>query len=165
MHDDADGEAEKIVDLAHPLRVALCQIVVDGDDMNAAAGERVEIDRKRGDERLAFAGLHLGNLAFVEDHSADQLDVEMPLPERALGSFPNGRKGRDQDVVERGAFGHLLLEFFGARPERVVRQRLELFFEFVDLVHPRLIAADPPVVGGTEQLAGDGADHPWKLLT
>src|SRR6185369_4672921 len=45
------------------------------------------------------------------------------------------------------------------------RQRLEFFFERVDLVHPRLIAADPPIVGGTEQLAGDGADHPWKLLT
>src|SRR4029078_10739926 len=135
------------------------------DDMDTAAGKRIEIDGKRGDQRLAFAGLHLGNLAFVEDHPADQLDVEMPLAERPLGGFPDGGKCRYQDVVERGAFGHLLLEFFGARPERVVRQRLEFFFERVDLVHPRLIAADPPIVGGTEQLAGDCADHPWKLLT
>jgi len=68
--------------------------------MNTAAGQRVQIDRKRGDKRLAFTGLHLGNLAFVENHPADQLDIEMPLPKRALGSFPNGRKGGDQDVVE-----------------------------------------------------------------
>ena len=159
VHDDADREAEEVVDLSHPFGVALGQVVVDGDDVHAAAGERIEIDRKRGDQRLAFAGLHLGDLAFVQDHAADQLHVEMTLAERALGGFAHGGEGRHQNVVERGAVGDLLLEFVGARLQRVVGERFELLLQRVDLVDPRLIAADAPFIGGTKQLAGDGADH------
>ena len=50
MHDDADGEAQELVDLAHPFGVALGQIVVHGDDMNAASGKGIEIDRQRGNQ-------------------------------------------------------------------------------------------------------------------
>ena len=159
VHDDADGEPEEIVDLPHPFGVALGEVVVDGDDVHAAPGHRVEIDRKRGDQRLAFAGLHLGDLALVQDHAADQLHVEMALADGALGRLAHGGEGRHQNVVERGAVGDLLLEFVGARPQRVVGERLQLLLQRVDRVDPRLIAADPPFIGGAEQLAGNGADH------
>ena len=43
----ADGEPEALVDRAHPLRVAAGQVVVDGDDVDALAGERVEHDGQR----------------------------------------------------------------------------------------------------------------------
>ena len=159
VHDGADGEAEEAVDLPHPFGVALGQVVVDGDHVHAAARQRVEIDRERGDQGLAFAGLHLGDLAFVQDHAADQLHVEMALAERALGRLAAGGEGGHQNVVERGAVGDLLLELGGARLERVVAERLDLFFQRVDGGDPRLIAADPPFIGGAKQLAGDGADH------
>ena len=159
VHDHADGEAEEIVDLPHPFGVALGQIVVDGDHVHAARGQGVEIDRERGDQRLAFAGLHFGNLAFVQDHAADQLHVEMALAEGALGRFAHGGEGRHQDVVERGAVGDLLLEIVGARPQRLVGERFQLLLQRVDLGHPRLIAANPPFIGGAKQLAGNGADH------
>ncbi len=55
--------------------------------------------------------------------------------------------------------GDLFLEVFGARPQRLVGERFEFFLQRVDRVHPRLIAADPPFIGGAEQLAGNGADH------
>ena len=79
MDDDADGKAEEVVDLAHPFGVAAGQVVVDGDDVDALAGERIEVDRKRCHQRLAFAGLHLGDVALVQHHAADQLHVEMAL--------------------------------------------------------------------------------------
>ena len=101
VDDDAGRQAEEAVDAAHPLGVAPGEIVVDRDDMDALAGERVEIDRKGGDQRLALAGLHLGDSAFVQHHAADQLDVEMALAERALGRLAHGREGRNEDVVER----------------------------------------------------------------
>ena len=41
----------------------------------ALAHERVEIQRRGGDQCLAFAGLHLGDLALVKHHAADELDV------------------------------------------------------------------------------------------
>ncbi len=110
VHDDADGEAEEFVDLAHPFGVALGEIIVDGDDVDAASGQRIEIDGQRGDQRLAFAGLHLGNLAFVQHHAADQLDVEMPLAKGALAGLAHGGKSRHQNVVERPAAGELFFE-------------------------------------------------------
>ena len=107
MDDDADGQAEELVDLAHPLGVAAGEVVVDGDDVDALAGERVEVDGERGDQGLAFAGLHLGDRALVQHHAADQLHVEMALAEGALGGLAHGGEGRDEKVVELGAGGEL----------------------------------------------------------
>ena len=159
VDDHADGHAEEVVDLAHPFGVAPGEVIVDGDDMDALAGERVEIDRKRRNQRLAFAGLHLGDVAFMQHHAADQLDVEMALPERALGRLAHGGEGRNQDVVQRLAVGELVAEFGGAGFQRLVRQRGDFGFQRIDGVDAGLISLDPPVVGGAEKLAGERADH------
>ena len=55
---DADAQAQKVVKLAHPLGVAIGQIVIDGDDMDTLAGQGIEIDRHGGGQGLAFAGSH-----------------------------------------------------------------------------------------------------------
>src|SRR5262249_35350963 len=69
------GKAQVLEDVAHPLRVAPGEVVVDGDQVCATAGERVEVKRQRGDEGLAFTGRHLGDLALVQHHATDELDV------------------------------------------------------------------------------------------
>ena len=165
VHDDADGQAEELVDLSHPFGVALGEIVVDGDDMDAAAGERVEIDRQCRDQRLAFAGLHLGDAAFMQHHAADELDVEMALAERALGGLAHGGECRRQDIVESCAFGELLLELVSPRPQRLVGKLGKLGLQRVDLINAGPIGTDTAIVRGTEQLAGDRADHRIILLT
>ena len=159
MHDDADRQAQELVDLAHPFGVALGEIVVDRDHMHAASRQRIQIDRQGGDQGLAFAGLHLGDRALVQDHAADKLNIEMPLADRALAGLPHGGECLDQDVVERCAGGDLLLEILGARPQRVVGELLQVFLQRVDRGHARLIALDAPIVGGTKQFAGESADH------
>ena len=164
VDDDADGQAEESVNLPHPFSVALGEVIVDGDDMDAAAGERVEIDRQRRHQGLAFAGLHLGDAAFVQHHAADQLDVEMALAERALAGLAHGGEGRNQNVVERGTFGELLFEFVSPGAQRLVGELFQLVFQRVDFIDARPEGADAPVVGGTEQLAGDRADHRIILL-
>ena len=63
--DQADLHAEEAIDLAHPLGVAAGEVIVHGDDMDVVARKRVQIARKGGHERLAFARLHLGNLPIV----------------------------------------------------------------------------------------------------
>ena len=40
-HDHADGKPHEFMNLTHPLRVALCEVVVDGDDMHALTRKRV----------------------------------------------------------------------------------------------------------------------------
>ena len=164
VDDDADGKAEEFVDLAHPFGVALGQVIVDRDDVDAAGAKRVEIDRKSGDQRLAFAGLHFRDLALVQHHAADELDVEVALTERALGSFPHGGEGRHQNVVKRGAFTKLLFEFVGASAQFLVGKFLQFRFQRIDGVDARPIGADAAVIRGTEQLAGDSADHRFIFL-
>ncbi len=153
VDDDADGEAEEAVDLAHPLGVALGEVVVDGDDVDAAAGEGVEVAGQRGDEGLAFAGLHLGDLALVEDDAADQLDVEVAHADDAAAGFADDGEGFGQEVVEGGFFGGERVSSacsFGSRPATasamrarnstvfsrscVVGERLDGGLEGVDLV-------------------------------
>ena len=65
--------------------------------------QRVEIRRQRGDEGLAFAGDHFGDVALVQHHAAEHLHVVMPQPEEAAATFAANGKGLDQDVVERFA--------------------------------------------------------------
>ena len=100
VHDDADAESEEVVELAHPLGVALGEVVVDGNDVDAAAAERVEIDGQGGDQRFAFAGLHFGDLALVQNHAADQLHIEVAHVQDAAAGFADDGEGFGQQVVE-----------------------------------------------------------------
>ena len=84
-----------------PLGVALGEVVVDRDEMRAAAGEAVEVQREARDEGLALAGLHLGDVALVEDDAAHQLDVEHPLVRLAQARLADGRERLEQELVER----------------------------------------------------------------
>ena len=103
--DHADGQAEEAEDRAHPVRVALREVFVDRDDVRALAGQRVQVGGQRRDERLAFAGAHLRDLAVVQDHAADQLHVEVAQPERAARGLADHGERLGQDVVERSARG------------------------------------------------------------
>ena len=82
--DQPDLEAEEAVDAAHPLGVAAGQVVVDGDEVDALAAEAVEVGRQRRHERLALAGLHLGDPAEVQRRAAHDLHVEVALADGAL---------------------------------------------------------------------------------
>jgi hypothetical protein len=66
-----------------------------------ARGEPVQDDRQRRGERFALAGLHLGDRAVVQDHAADQLDVEVALAERALAGLARECERLEEEVIER----------------------------------------------------------------
>ena len=159
VHDAADGEPQELVDLAHPLRVALSEVVVDGDDVHALAGERVQIDGQRGDERLALARLHLGDLALVQHHAADELHVEVALAQRALGGLAHGGEGRHQEIVERRPVLQLAAEILGARLELGVAQSGDLRLERVDGLDAGPIALDAALVRRAEDLCRVTADR------
>src|SRR5262249_29206148 len=89
----------------------------------------------------------------------DQLHIEVPLPERALAGFANGRECRHQQIVERDPFRDLLAEFIGASAQLIVAQSLELFFQSVDRIDARLETADATIVGRAKQLTRGGTEH------
>ena len=135
------------------------EIVVDRDHVHALAGERVQVDRKRCHQGLAFAGLHLGDVTLVQHHAADQLDVEVPLAEGPLGRLADRGEGRDQEVVQGLALFKLLLELGGPGAQRIIGELHKLRFERIDGVDPWLVGLDASVVGGTEKLACERTDH------
>ena len=98
--DHPEADPEEVEDRAHPLRVAPGEVVVRSDDVDAAAGQRVEGGGERRDEGLALARLHLRDLPLVEDHAAHQLDVEVAHPEGPLHRLAGHGEDVRQDLVE-----------------------------------------------------------------
>ena len=157
--DDADGHAEETVDSAHPFGIAARQIVIDRDDVDAFAFEGVEIGGESGDQRFAFAGLHLGDLALMQNGAADQLNVEVPHVQHAAPCLANDRKGFGHHVVERLPIRHALFELCGLRPELVVRQRLDGRLEGVHRGHDRAKPLQFAFVLGSDDFGEKRIDH------
>ena len=131
----ADGEAEVVVHLAHPLGVAAGQVVIDGDHMDALALEGVEIAGQGGDEGLALAGLHLGDPALVEHQRAEDLHREVLHLQHAPAGLPAGGKGLGEDILEGLAGGETGPERIGHAPELGIAHRREFFIQsqhFID---------------------------------
>ena len=115
--DEGGAHAERVPDRLRPLRVALGEVVVDRDQVDALAGQRVQVERLDGDEGLALAGLHLGDVALVEDDAAHLLDVEEADAHRALERLADGGEGLEDELVDRLAVLDPLLELDGLAGE------------------------------------------------
>ena len=157
--DHPHRHAEEGVDLAHPLRVATGQVVVDGDDVHALARQRVEVGRQRRHQRLALAGPHLGDLAGVQHHAADQLHIEVAHAERALGRLADDREGLGQQGIELFARRHAAAKLVGLGAQRLVRQRRHLRFERVDALDVALVGLEQPLVAAAENLREKTGNH------
>ena len=120
------------MDPAHPLGVTGGQVLVHRHQVHALPAEGVEVGGQRGDEGLAFAGLHLGDPAEVQRHAAHELHVEVALAEDAPGRLPDDGEGLDEEVVEGLAVLDALLELDGLVRQGVVGERLHLGLEVVD---------------------------------
>ena len=155
--DHAHLEAEEAVHPAHPLGVALGQVVVDRDDVHALAGQGVEVGREHAGQRLALTGPHLGDVAQVQRRRAHELDVEVPLAEGALGRLARGGEGFGKQVVERLPVGVPLPELVGHGPQLGVAHRDEVVLDGVDLL------ADPLQLAQESAFARakDAIDDRW----
>jgi hypothetical protein len=63
-------------------------------------GQRVEVERQRGHQGLALAGLHLGDHAAMQDSAADQLHIEMAHAGGAPAGLPHQGEGRGHDLFQ-----------------------------------------------------------------
>ena len=70
VNDQAHRQAHELVNLAHPLAVALGQVVVHRDDVNPLAGQGVQIRRQGSHQGLTLAGFHLRDAALVKADAA-----------------------------------------------------------------------------------------------
>ena len=114
-HDDAYGKSQEAMDAAHPLRVTLCEVVIDGDDMDAFAGNCVEVRGQGRDEGLALTGAHLGDVAQVQGRPTHDLHVVVPLAQGATGGLTYGRECLGHECIEGLPLHKALLVFVGKR--------------------------------------------------
>ena len=152
VDDKADTQAEEAVHLAHPFAVALGKVIVHGDDVDALAGQCVEVGREHSDKRFAFAGLHFGDAPLMQDDAADELHPERAHAEHAPRGLAHGGVGLGQDIVQRLALGKALLEFVGLRAQLLIGFRGVLIGECFYLVCYRVDALELTVGIATEQL-------------
>ncbi len=162
IDDHAHAEAQEAIDLTHPFGVAAGQVVVDGDDVHALAGQGVQIDRQGAHQGLAFTGAHLGDAAAVQHHAADHLHVVMPLAQGPLGGFAHIGEGFRQDRIQALAAGDAGLEGLGLGPQLGVAQGRELWLQGVDRRHTGVHRLDLAVVGGAEKLFSE-AEHAKEI--
>ena len=71
MHNQTNRQAKELVNTAHILAVAACQIIIDSYNMHALAGQCVQIYRRSSYQGFTFAGTHLGNFAAMQHYAAD----------------------------------------------------------------------------------------------
>ena len=159
MDDDAHRHAQEAVDLAHPFAVAPGEIVIDRDHMHAFAGQRIEIGGQGGDQGLAFAGLHFGDIAPVQHNAAHQLHIEMALTQGALGGLTHHREGFRQQVLQGFALFQTGAESRRHRGQFGVRHDLEAVFQGVDLGNGGPERLDLALVGRAEKRSGKRTQH------
>ena len=156
--DAADGQPQEAVHPAHQLGLVLGQVVVHRDHVHPPAGERVEIGRRGGHQGLTLTGLHLGDVAQVQGGATGHLDVEVPLPQGALGRLPDHRERLGQQVVQALAVGIPRLEPLGLFPQFGVAQPDEVVLQSVHLRGLRLQPLQRAALTGTQHLLDD-LDH------
>ena len=69
--------------------------------MNAAAGERVQINRQRGHQGLSFAGLHFRDFSVVQHDAAHELHVEVTHVQGALRRLAADGERFRQQIAQR----------------------------------------------------------------
>ena len=161
---DADGQPQEVVKLAHPLRVAVGQIVIDRDDMDTLAGKRVQVDRQRRRQRLALAGPHFRNFSVMQRHAAEQLHVEVAHPHDALGAFAHHGEGVCQQIVERFASGDPVPEGLRLGAQRIVAQPLQVHFHRVHALHRDPVLFEQAVIATAENFGQEVGRHACKRV-
>ncbi len=143
---DAHAHAQQVIDRSHPAGVTPGEVVVDRDQVDALAGQRVQVQGQAGDQRLALTGLHLGDLALVEDEASDQLDVEVPEADRAPACLATQGERLDEELVRVLAVAGALAKLVRPSAQARVVQCLELGLQLVDGGRNRQVALDFPLV-------------------
>ena len=101
--------------LPHPLGITLCQIIVDRDDADALSLQRVQISRKRRDQRLSFSGFHLGDTSLMQYDSANDLYAIVLHAEGPHRRLADDRVCLRQEIIQRLAFFEAILKFLCLR--------------------------------------------------
>ena len=92
--------AKEMIEAAHLLAVALCQVVVYRNDVHAFSRNSVQVSCKCRDKGLTFTRFHLGNGPMMERNTTYNLHVKMTHAQNTPRRFAHSRKHLRQHIVE-----------------------------------------------------------------
>ena len=144
MHDDAHGHTEEAENAADVLALELRQVIVDGDDVHAVAGQGIEVCRHGRRQRLAFAGLHFRNAALMQHDAAHHLHAELALARHAIGCLAHNGISLRQQLIERLALAVAVFEFLRLRTQLAVGELLVRLLKGIDFIDNLLQSFDLP---------------------
>ena len=122
------AQTEKVIQNTHIGRITFGQIIIHGHDVYAFARERVQIHRQRGHQGFSLARAHLGDVPFMQNHTANHLHIKMAHFQHPIGRFTHHRIRLNQERLERCAVLITLFELGGFRGQLLVAQSLHLWF-------------------------------------
>ena len=135
MYHASYREPQECIEFAHPFHITLCQIIVDGDHVDALSFQRVEVGRQRRHEGLTFTCLHLGYPALMEHDTTYHLNVEMLHAQTSPCTFPAYGECLRQYIVQRlSVLLDALFEFRSLLTQLIVRKRLHFLFICHDFI-------------------------------
>ena len=129
--DAGDRHPQGMVDGRHPVGVSPSQVVVDGNQMTALTGERIQVKGESGHQGLALAGPHLGNLSLMKDDAAHQLDVKVALLYGSFGRLADSGECFRQQLIKRCPLAQPGLELIALGLKLVVTKFLKLRLKLV----------------------------------
>ena len=100
IENNAHGQSQETVHLAHPLSITLCQIIVDRYNLHTLAAQRVQVGRTGGYQRLAFTSTHLSYTALVKHDAANELYREMLHIQGSFCRLTDSGKCLRQNVIQ-----------------------------------------------------------------
>ena len=127
--------------------------------MHALCGQGIEIYSQRSRQSLAFAGAHFCNLAVIEHHAADELNVKVPHAEHAAACFAHNGKCLGQQVLQIFALGESVTKFRGFCSKLIVAELLHGGFKLIDFYTALAVLLDETVIAAAENLGKKGVKH------
>ncbi len=150
--DHAHLQPQEAVHAAHPLRVTFGQVVVDGHDVRALTGQRVQVRGQHTGEGLAFTGLHLGDVSGVQRGTTHDLHIKVPLAQHAPGRLARDRECLGHQVVEGLALFQASLELAGLGLQFGIGELLDVVGQGVDVIGHALETLDHATFTKAQQL-------------
>mmetsp|Transcript_2782 Transcript_2782/g.8443 ORF Transcript_2782/g.8443 Transcript_2782/m.8443 type:complete len:221 (-) Transcript_2782:351-1013(-) len=122
------------MDLSHLVRISLCEVIIDRDNVDSLSCEGVQIGRQSAHERFTLARRHLCDLSLVQRHSAHQLYVIVPQAEAAEGCLTHhGERFLQRRVHCFLSAPDCLHERRATSLQLLVSQSLDLLLQSIDL--------------------------------
>ena len=134
----ADSAVQELEHLAHFLRLELSEVVVDGNNVNASAVERVSVSSKAGNKRFTFTCFHFCDTSLMQNDSTNDLNGVRLFAQHSERSLTAYSECIAKHIVQRFAFLDPVTEDIGLCGQLLVVHSLIFLLQIKHLLLDRL---------------------------